>query len=139
MSYRKFSDLGRRGLTRIEAAMVLGIATLVIGGLMAFFQSANMNSRTNEAISQVSTIRQAVRAVYAGSSDYSGLTTRSLANAEILPLSMVIGSGSTASLRHAFSGLVVVTSADVDGGSPNHYRIKFQSLDRKSTRLNSSH
>ena len=40
----------KRGLTLIEAAMVLAISTLVVAGVMVLFQSASTNSKTNEVI-----------------------------------------------------------------------------------------
>src|SRR3546814_8062460 len=65
-AFRKKAPLIQRGLTLIEAAMVLAIATLVVAGIMMFFQSANMNARTNEAVGQLGAVQQAVRSVYAG-------------------------------------------------------------------------
>ena len=47
----------KKGLTLIEAAMVLAIATLVVAGIMIFFQSASVNSKTNEAMAQLSSLQ----------------------------------------------------------------------------------
>src|SRR3546814_9545479 len=77
---RKNVPLIQRGLTLIEAAMVLAIATLVVAGIMMFFQSANMNSKTNEAVGQLGAVQQAVRSVYAGQPTYTGLNAQALAD-----------------------------------------------------------
>src|SRR3546814_13070729 len=104
-------------------ALVTGVQTcalpisLVVAGIMMFFQSANMNSKTNEAVGQLGAVQQAVRSVYAGQPTYTGLNAQALADTRSLPTKMVVGSGATASLRHAFNGTITVAPAQIAGGS----------------------
>src|SRR3546814_4460038 len=98
-----------------------------------------MNSKTNEAVGQLGAVQQAVRSVYAGQPTYTGLNAQALADTRSLPTKMVVGSGATASLRHAFNGTITVAPAQIAGGSAgNGFSIEFAGLPsaRKSTRLN---
>src|SRR3546814_11271339 len=76
-----------------------------------------MNSKTNEAVGQLGAVQQAVRSVYAGQPTYTGLNAQALADPRSLPTKMVVGSGATASLRHAFNGTITVPPAQIAGGS----------------------
>lgn len=98
----------QRGLSLIEAAMVLAVAALVVAGVMLFFQNANNAQKTNDAMSQLAAIQQVVRSLYAGQPDYTGLTSNLLAQSRQLPNRMVKGTGGTASLQHSFNGVVTV-------------------------------
>ena len=53
----------RRGLTLIEAAMVLTILALVVAGVMLFYQNATTSQKISQAAGQISTIQQAVRSM----------------------------------------------------------------------------
>src|SRR3546814_8355996 len=70
---------GHRGLTLIEAAMVLGIATLVVIGAMAFFSAANGTAKITEIVGELTAVQQAVRSVYAGQPAYADLAPMALA------------------------------------------------------------
>src|SRR3546814_8104504 len=128
-AFRKKAPLIQRGLTLIEAAMVLSIATLVVAGIMMFFQSANMNARTNEAVGQLGAVQQAVRSVYAGQPTYAGLNAQALADTRSLPTKMVVGTGAAATLRHAFNGTITVEPVTITGGSANNgFSIEFDGV-----------
>lgn len=114
---KKYTELRQRGLTLIEAAMVLAIATLVVAGIMIFFQSASIGSKTNEAMSQLGDLQNGVRSIYAGQPTYVGLNNAGLIAARIIPSKMVSG----AEIRHAFNGNVTVAPATYPtGGSANN-------------------
>jgi type II secretory pathway pseudopilin PulG len=112
---RDFRDFRRksrqRGLSLIEAAMVLAIMTLVIAGVMTFFQNANNSQKANESVGQLAAIQQAVRSLFAGQSSYLDLTTAVVAESRLLPNKMV-GAGST--LRNSFNGTIEILPS---GGS----------------------
>ena len=74
----------KRGLTLIEAAMVLAISTLVVAGVMVFFQSASTNSKTNEVMSSVGMMAGEVRAMYASQPNYSGVNATALVRSNAL-------------------------------------------------------
>jgi type II secretory pathway pseudopilin PulG len=104
------SFLGRfrqRGLTLIEAAMVLAIVTLVIASIMLFFQSASNNNKTNATLSQIAAVQSAVQALYNGQADYTGLNTAVIAAAKVLPSKMVSG----AFIKHSFNDDLTVEAA----------------------------
>lgn len=98
----------KKGLTLIEAAMVLAISTLVVAGVMVFFQSASMNSKTNEAVAQLGEMQSIIRSIYANSPNYNGVSSAALISANALPNKMISG----ATVVHAFNSTVIVAAAD---------------------------
>lgn len=123
---KKFSALRRRvrraGLTLIEAAMVLVILALVIGGVMLYYNSASTGRQTSEAAGQLAAIQQAVRSMYAGQADYTGLSNTVIAQG--LPNKMLFGGATSGQLRHAFNNNVTVAPA----GTGNQFTITFNGV-----------
>lgn len=129
----KYSKLRQRGLTLIEAAMVLAIATLVVAGIMIFFQSASINNKTNEAMAELNNLQSSVRSVYAGQSTYAGLTANNLIAARTVPSKMISGVGAAATLRHAFNGAATIAAASVPSGSLNNaFTITFSNIPQEA-------
>ncbi len=105
----------RRGLTLIEAAMVLVILALVVGAVMLYYQSANQNRQISAVAGQLAATQQAVRSAYAGQADLSDLENTSITR--YLPASMVVGgaTATTGELRHAFNGRLTVDGRATGG------------------------
>lgn len=106
----------QRGLTLVEAAMVLAVATMVVAGVMIFFQSASMNNKTNEAMAQLADIQQVVRSISSNQPDYASVSTAGLIASNGLPVKMISG----ATVRHAFNGNVTVAPASFGTGATNN-------------------
>lgn len=117
----KYEKLRQRGLTLIEAAMVLAISTLVIAGIMVFFQSASINAKTNEAMSQLNSLRTTINSLYAGQPTYQGLSNELLINSSGVPSKMVSGTD----IISAFSSPVIVSDVSVSMGTSNAYSVSF--------------
>lgn len=113
----------RRGLTLIEAAMVLTILALVVAGVMLFYQNASTSQKISAASGQISAVQQAVRSAYAGRPNYTGLANADIANQ--LPTSMVNGASD---LRNAFGGQIVVAANNGGGSSGSAFTISFAGL-----------
>lgn len=112
----------RKGLTLIEAAMVLVILALVIGGVMLYYSQASSGRQTSEAAGQIAAVQQAVRAMYAGQADYTGLNNTVIASS--LPNKMLFNGPNSGELRHAFNSAVVVGQA----ATPNQFTISFAGI-----------
>ncbi|HCM1965109.1 TPA: prepilin-type N-terminal cleavage/methylation domain-containing protein [Salmonella enterica subsp. salamae serovar 56:l,v:z39] len=68
----------QRGLTLIEAAMVLALAAIVISGAMYYYQSAKENENRNEVMTTVMNIIATVNKIYTDygfHKPYTGLST----------------------------------------------------------------
>ncbi|WP_456717861.1 MULTISPECIES: type 4 pilus major pilin [unclassified Bradyrhizobium] len=105
----------QKGLTLIEAAMVLGVAAIVIAGVLVLYNTANTSNKTSEALNQLNIIQQAVRQIYGGGSSFSDLTTQTLADSKVLPARM-INAGATPPLVNAFNGTIDVNYDATSGG-----------------------
>ncbi len=110
----------RKGLTLIEAAMVLTILALVVGGVMLFYSNANQSRLTSSVAGQLGSIQNAVRGVYGGQSSYLSLTNSDITSS--LPSSMTNASDPTA-IQHAFNGKVTIAPADAGGGDGSGFSV----------------
>ena len=116
----------KKGLTLIEAAMVLAIATLVVAGIMIFFQNASVNSKANESMAQLSALQSSVRTVYGGQPSYTGLSEADLIASREVPNKMV---ASPTELRNAFNGTVVIVPETLGTGSAdNGFSVEYQNI-----------
>jgi major structural subunit of bundle-forming pilus len=120
----RYKKLRQRGLTLIEAAMVLAISTLVVAGIMVFFQSASINSKTNEAMNQLSSLQSNVRSLYSSQPTYNGLNSELLINASGVPNKMVNGTA----LTHAFNAEAAVAPASVGSGANNAFTVTYSDI-----------
>jgi major structural subunit of bundle-forming pilus len=111
---RKLSALAARrrqkGLTLIETAMVLGVAALVIAGVLVLYNTANTSNKTSDALNQLNIIQQAVRNVYGGTAGFTGLTTDTMVSSKSVPQKMITAAGGMA---NSFNGPVTVDAATV--------------------------
>ncbi|MEQ1651668.1 MAG: type 4 pilus major pilin [Hyphomicrobium sp.] len=105
----------------IEAAIVLGIVGLVVGGIWVAATSVYANLRSKKATDELLAITQAVRNVYATSSNIgTSLTapdfTTDMAQANVLPTDVMaagVASNSTAATTlNPWSGNIAVISAN---------------------------
>jgi len=114
----------KKGLTLIEAAMVLAILALVVAGVMLFYTSANTSRQTTSAIGELASIQQTVRSLYGGQAVYTGITTALVAQSKGLPARMTNGT----SLRHSFNGQVDIVAANAGGGAGSGFQVTFQNV-----------
>jgi type II secretory pathway pseudopilin PulG len=118
----------RRGLTLIEAAMVLVILALVVGAVMLYYQGANSSRQVSQVSGQIAAVQQAVRSAFAGQADLTGLDNAAISR--YLPSSMTqsaTGGNSTAAsmeLRHAFAGPLEVKV----GGTTSYFTITLKKI-----------
>ena len=113
-----------RGVTLIEAAMVLAILAVVVAGIMVFYTNADGSRKTSAAMSELGAIQQAVRSLYAGQATYAGLTALNLINTDALPIKMTAG----ADLRHSLNGTVTVAPANTGGGAGSGFSVAFENI-----------
>ncbi|EJQ0214723.1 pilus assembly protein [Escherichia coli] len=75
----------QKGLSLIEASMVLALSAIVVSGVMYYYQSASDNNKTQNTVSELMSIVSAVNGLYAGQQNYSGLTNEVLYNTSAVP------------------------------------------------------
>lgn len=75
----------QKGLSLIEASMVLALSAIVVSGVMYYYQSASDNNKTQNTVSELMSIVSAINGLYAGQQDYSGLTEKVLYNTSAVP------------------------------------------------------
>lgn len=75
----------QKGLSLIEASMVLALSAIVVSGVMYYYQSASDNNKTQNTVSELMSIVSAINGLYAGQQNYSGLTEQVLYNTSAVP------------------------------------------------------
>ena len=114
----------KRGVTLIEAAMVLSILAVFIAGIMTFYTTADSSRKTSSAISELGAIQQAVRSLYASQATYAGVGNVILTNSDSLPAKMIDG----ANIRHSLNGQVTLAAANAGGGAGSGYSVEFTNI-----------
>ena len=106
----------KHGLTLVEAAMVLAIATLVVSAIMVFVNSSSNSNRSQEVMKYVFSLQGDILNMYAHHPTFDGLSNASVINAGLVPYKMV--GNSTTAIKNAFKGELNITIESV--GSPNN-------------------
>ncbi|END4663284.1 pilus assembly protein [Escherichia coli] len=74
-----------KGLSLIEASMVLALSAIVVSGVMFYYQSASDSNKTQNTVSQVMSVMSAINGLYVGQASYTGLTDNVLLNSSAVP------------------------------------------------------
>lgn len=98
-----------KGLSLIEASMVLALSAVVVAGVMFYYQSASDNNKLQAAQAELMGVVSTVNSLYAGQSTYSGLTTEQIIKGGQLPPSLVDTSSNT--IKNPFGGSVAAAAA----------------------------
>lgn len=75
----------QKGLSLIEASMVLALSAIVVSGVMYYYQAASDNNKTQNTVSELMSIVSAVNGLYAGQQNYNGLDQTVLYNTSAVP------------------------------------------------------
>lgn len=96
----------QKGLSLIEASMVLALSAIVISGVMYYYQSASDNNKTQNTVSELMSIVSAVNGLYAGQQNYNGLDEHVLYNTSAVPENYK--NSSTQGITHPFGDDITV-------------------------------
>lgn len=91
--WQPFKKRVQKGLSLIEAAMVLALSAIVVAGVIAYYQSASDNQRTESTISMLTDLISVIHNTYSSQANYAGLTSKLIADTQSLPTSMTNDQG----------------------------------------------
>ncbi|EOM3721414.1 type 4 pilus major pilin [Escherichia coli H20] len=74
-----------KGLSLIEASMVLALSAIVVSGVMFYYQSASDSNKTQNTVSQVMSVMSAINGLYVGQASYGGLSDDVLFSSSAVP------------------------------------------------------
>jgi major structural subunit of bundle-forming pilus len=114
----------KRGVTLIEAAMVLAILAVIIAGIMIFYTNADGSRKTSATVSELGAIQQGIRSLYSGQATFTGLSDTVLINTEALPSKMISGT----TIRHSHNGTVTVAAANAGGGTASGFSVQMTNV-----------
>ena len=107
---RKSPLLFQKGLSLIEASMVLALSAIVVSGVMYYYQAASDNNKTQSTVSEVMSIISAVNGLYVGTSGYKGLNEAVIMNTSAIPENYKNGT----KITHPFGGEIKIGATNVD-------------------------
>lgn len=93
-----------KGLSLIEASMVLALSAIVISGVMFYYQSASDSNKTQNTISEVMSTIAAINGLYVGQSSYTGLGNAILHNSSAIPQSYKGSGENSTTITNPFGG-----------------------------------
>lgn len=105
----------QKGLSLIEASMVLALSAIVVSGVMYYYQSASDNNKTQNTVSELMSIVSAVNGLYAGQQNYNGLTESVLYNTSAVPDNYK--NSATTGITHPFGDSIDVGAVGNNGES----------------------
>ncbi|EMC1809582.1 pilus assembly protein [Escherichia coli] len=109
---RKSPLLFQKGLSLIEASMVLALSAIVVSGVMYYYQAASDNNKTQSTVSEVMSIISAVNGLYVGTSGYNGLNKTVIMNTSAIPENYKDKKGTK--ITHPFGGEIEIGAAAGD-------------------------
>ena len=113
---RKSPLLFQKGLSLIEASMVLALSAIVVSGVMYYYQAASDNNKTQSTVSEVMSIISAVNGLYVGTSGYNGLNKTVIMNTSAIPENYKDKKGTK--ITHPFGGEIEIGAA---AGNTKYY------------------
>lgn len=116
------------GMTLIEATLVLGVFSLVIGAIFAAWGAVNAQSRLRTGADTITTIVQQVRNTYANRTTLDAVSgsvfTNALINSEILPKAWLNANNQ---IQSPWGGIVLITP-DTNAVADDSMNISFAAL-----------
>jgi type II secretory pathway pseudopilin PulG len=109
------------GYNLIEAAIVLGVAALIVGAIFAAWSSVNSQARMRRAQDQLTVIVNQIRTTYGNRNTLDASAsgpdfTNALVNSGLLPDSWIVNTSSGA-LGNPYGGLILVTPDSMPSSS----------------------
>lgn len=103
-----------KGLSLIEASMVLALSAIVVSGVMFYYQSASDSNKTQNTVSQVMSVMSAINGLYVGQASYAGLSDDVLYNSSAVPENYK--DKTSKKINNPFGGRLSVASKTTGGG-----------------------
>jgi hypothetical protein len=107
---KQINKAKQKGLSLIEASMVLVLSAVVVAGVMVYYQTAETNNNLDKFTSQIMHVVSEINGLYAGAAkinggtDYSGLTTETVLDGVADQERVVSTDGSADMIKTAFPG-----------------------------------
>ncbi|CAK8742726.1 Major structural subunit of bundle-forming pilus [Sodalis praecaptivus] len=113
----------QRGLSLIEAAMVLALSAVVVAGVMAYYQSASTNEKTERTISETMSILSAVNSTYSSAPNFAGINSEIIAKTGALPSSYISrnSSGKISGITTPNGARIDIAPGKLSDSSSNEY------------------
>lgn len=122
----------KKGFSLLELLLVLGIIAALIVGAFIIYPKVQTSVQTNRELKNLAAIKANIDSLYTGKSDYTGLNTVSLAQANVFPDDMTSKGNSSISS----GGRLIYLPKNVWGGdvtvsmynTVNYYQITYMNV-----------
>lgn len=123
---QKIKKRAEKGLSLIEASMVLALSAIVVSGVMFYYQSASDSNKTQNTVSQVMSVMSAINGLYVGQASYTGLSDTVLYNSSAVPANY---KGTSGTINNPFGGRLHVAP---NNGSSGGYALLLDGIPQSS-------
>lgn len=123
----------QRGLSLIEASMVLILSAVVVAGVMSYYQTAQDNNKLEQTLSQTLSVVAGVQGMFTSHSSYAGLSTKAVVQSGYIPSSGI--SSDKKNVVNAYGTVTDIIATDdagkapASGTDPTNYVIVIRGLD----------
>lgn len=121
----------KKGFSLLELAMVLVVGAIMLAGVMMYYNNVTVNQKTQDSISELAVIQEAVRSLGAGHNGYDWVTASLIAKSGEIPNKWITGSNvsggnfsGASGISNPFSGTVDITSSN--GGQT--FRVQYNNV-----------
>lgn len=99
--------LNQKGLSLIEASMVLALSAVVVAGVMYYYQSASDANKQEQATTELMSLVGGIQSLYSGQPNFEGLTTATMASSNAIPSSLRDEKNGT--IKTPYGSLITIT------------------------------
>lgn len=114
----------QKGLTLIEASMVLALSAVVIAGAVMYYNSAAESNKIQRAQGLLGGIQSGIQSVYSTRPSFAGLSSKELTMTAAIPRAFISGNGANATIVNPWGGEVLVAAAT----PATNYNVTFKAL-----------
>ncbi|PIJ49844.1 hypothetical protein BL250_15000 [Erwinia sp. OLTSP20] len=120
-TYHKVNNRLQKGLSLIESAMVLALSAVVIAGVVAYYQSASSNEKSEQTIAMLTSVISGVHSLYSSQSDYASIDTSTIAKSGMIPAQFVSEKDNVATITDPGGHPVIIGPGTINKPDDKQY------------------
>lgn len=126
LKMKSFNEMRQRGFGLLDVILASVLLLGALAGIIVLFTNANLSANVTETGRVTATMSSEIRGLYRTSSNFDGLTTQQVIDAEIAPSNLIIAVGSDEVVQTPFGGATTIEVAQV--GTLTQFDVTFSNL-----------
>jgi hypothetical protein len=109
---KSFNEMRQHGFGLLDVILASVLLLGALAGIIVLFNNANLSSNVTETGRAAATMSSEIRGLYRTSSDFDGLDTQQVIDAEIAPANLIVRDVGGDTIQTPFGGASVITIAE---------------------------